>query len=172
MGLKKIIIGGCLIGASFFVGCQSQQDPKTVSEASETTNQTAEQEKSEASASEEKDLIMYEASELAILMRDMYKKNLDLRQQIIEGDIPESFPEDFRTIHTANATEELNETFKNLAVEYIANMESITKAATPKEGIAAYNVMINTCASCHMIYCQGPLAKIKRMRIKSPGTKN
>jgi hypothetical protein len=172
MSFKKLIIGGCLIGASFFVGCQSQQNPQESPEGQETTEQIEGKDNSETSAIQEKDLDMYEASELALLMRNMYQKNLDLRQQIMDGDIPESFPEDFKTIHTANATEELNETFKSLAVQYIANMEAITKAETPEAGIEAYNVMINTCASCHTIYCQGPLAKIKRMRIKSPGAES
>lgn len=156
-------MGGCLIGASFFVGCQNSNDENASTEVEKTTAEKA------SSESEEKDLDMYEASELALLMRGMYEKNLELRQQIIDGQIPESFPEDFKTIHTAEATEELNETFKSLAVQYIANMEAITKAESPEEGIKAYNAMINTCASCHTIYCQGPLAKIKRMRISSPG---
>jgi len=163
MTIKKLIIGGCLIGASFFVGCQNQDSENTSTEVKEASEEIA------AAEGEEKDLDMYEASEMALLMRNMYQKNLDLRQQIIDGHLPESFPEDFKTIHTANATEELNETFKSLAIQYIANMEAITKAESPEAGIEAYNVMINTCASCHTIYCQGPLAKIKRMRIKSPG---
>lgn len=163
MTIKKLIIGGCLIGASFFVGCQNTATEKASTEVEEAATENA------SSESEEKDLDMYEASELALLMRGMYEKNLDIRQQIIDGNIPESFPEDFKTIHTAEATEELNETFKSLAVQYIANMEAITQAKSPKEGIEAYNSMINTCASCHTIYCQGPLAKIRRMRISSPG---
>ena len=163
MTIKKLIIGGCLIGASFFVGCQNQAEDSSAEEQTQN-KETVKEEKEE--------LDMYEASELALLMRDMYQKNLDLRQQIIDGEIPESFPEDFKTIHTADATEELNETFKSLAVQYIANMEAITEAKSPEEGVKAYNSMINTCASCHTIYCQGPLAKIKRMRISSPGEKS
>jgi len=163
MTIKKLIIGGCLIGASFFVGCQNQAENASAEEQIQNK---------ETSKKEKEELDMYEASELALLMRDMYQKNLDLRQQIIDGEIPESFPEDFKTIHTADATEELNETFKSLAVQYIANMEAITQAKSPEEGIEAYNSMINTCASCHTIYCQGPLAKIKRMRISSPGAES
>ena len=163
MTIKKLIMGGCLIGASFFVGCQNTANENASTEVGETATENA------SSESEDKNLDMYEASELALLMRGMYEKNLDLRQQIIDGNIPESFPEDFKTIHTAEATEELNETFKSLAVQYIANMEAITQAKNPEEGIVAYNAMINTCASCHTIYCQGPLAKIKRMRISNPG---
>jgi len=163
MTIKKLIIGGCLIGASFFVGCQNQGPEEASAEGQEQNKNTT---------SKETELDMHEASELALLMRDMYQKNLDLRQQIIDGEIPESFPEDFKTIHTADASEELNETYKSLAVQYIANMEAITQAKSPAAGIEAYNSMINTCASCHTIYCQGPLAKIRRMRISSPGAES
>ncbi len=157
MKVSKIIIGGCLIGASFFVGCQQNSEAK----AEVATEQD--------SPKEEKTLEMKEASELALLMRDMYDKNLDLRKRIMEGNIPKSFPEDFIKIHSAESNENLNETFDALAKEYIKNIEDITKAESKEEGIKAYNAMIGTCASCHTIYCQGPLAKIKKMRIKAPG---
>ncbi|MCR9153303.1 MAG: hypothetical protein NXI09_04280 [Bacteroidetes bacterium] len=160
MTFKKFIIGGCLIGASFFVACQEQ--------AKDNTNETAavKQEATEPSESEEKVLDVNEPSELALLMRSMYDKNLALKEQIKNGEIPESFPEDWLSIHSAESAEQLNETFDGLAKEYIKNMEAITKASTKEEGIQAYNNMISTCASCHTIYCQGPLAKIKKMKIK------
>lgn len=156
MRFSKIIIAGCLFGASFFVACQ--QNEKAVKD-----------EQSNTQVKEEKSLKMKEASELALLMRDMYDQNLDLRERIIKGDIPKSFPEDFIKIHSAESAEDLNETFDALAKEYIANIEAITEAESKEEGIKAYNQMVSTCASCHTIYCQGPLAKIKKMRIKAPG---
>lgn len=147
---KKIIIGCFIIGASFFFTCQQ------VVELDKETNPPA-----------EKELIMYKDSELALLMRKMYKDNLEIRDSIVNGKIPESFPEDFYTIHTAKATEpeKLDETFQALADSYLVNMKSITKAANKEVASRAYNTMINTCASCHKLYCPGPLAKIKKMRI-------
>lgn len=155
MSLKKIWIGGCLIGASFFIGCNQSQS----SEASEAP----------APAKQEKTLEVKQASELALLMRSMYEENLEVRKRIMEGDIPESFPEDFVKIHSAQSAENLNETYYALADQYSKNLEAITQAQTKEEGIKAYNGMVSTCASCHTIYCQGPLAKIKKMRITAPG---
>lgn len=153
---KKILIAGCLIGASFFVACQQQES----AEVEETESNAS------AESGQEKELDMYEASELASLMRQMYEGNLDLKKQIAEGKVPESFPEEWKKIHTAEATnpEELNETFDALAKQYIANMEAISKAESTAAAKIAYNAMIGTCASCHQIYCTGPLAKIKKMR--------
>mgnify|MGYP000088338667 CR=1 FL=1 len=158
MTIKKLIIGGCLIGASFFVGCQESASTDVESSA-ETTEEKAE-------AAPKKELDMNEPSELALLMRSMYDKNLELKKQIKNGEIPESFPEDWVNIHSAKSDEKLTAAFKGLAEQYIKNMEDITKASTKEEGIKAYNNMISTCASCHTIYCQGPLKKIKKMKIK------
>lgn len=110
---------------------------------------------------------MYEDSELALLMRKMYADNLEIRNEIIKGNIPESFPEDFYTIHTAKATkpEKINETFNALAKEYLKRMNEITAAETKIAAKLAYNNMISSCASCHQIYCQGPLPKIRKMMI-------
>ncbi len=147
---KKLIIGCFLIGASFFLACEQviEQETKSIPK-------------------KEKKLEMYQDSELALLMRKMYKDNLEIRDSIISGEIPESFPEDFYSIHTANATEpeKLDDTFRALADTYLNNMKIITKAKNSEEAKAAYNNMINTCASCHTLYCPGPLAKIKKMKI-------
>lgn len=156
MKIKNFIIGGCLFSASFFVACQ--QPTETESQASSPV--PAEQEPVK------KELDVNEPSELALLMRDMYDRNRELKTQIKDGEIPESFPEDWLNIHTATSNETLNETFEALAEQYLNNMEAITKAETKEEGIKAYNNMISTCASCHTIYCQGPLAKIKKLKIK------
>lgn len=150
--MRKFLIAGCLAGASFFVGCNSQSEAP----------------KEEAQQSEPKVLDMYETSELAALMRKMYEDNLELKQQIIDGQIPESFPEDFYTIHTAIATKGMisdTNTFNAMAAQYLKNMEQITTAESPEKAKIAYNEMIMTCASCHQIYCQGPLPKIRRMTI-------
>ncbi len=160
MTFKKYLIGGCLIGASFFVGCQQQTS------ATETDGKEQSENSTEPAAAEDKELDMNEPSELALLMRDMYEENLALKKQIKEGQIPESFPEDWLTIHSAKSDEKLNETYDALAKEYIKNMQAITEAETKEEGIKAYNTMISTCASCHTIYCQGPLVKINKMKIK------
>lgn len=107
-------------------------------------------------------------SELASLMRDMYDRNLELGRQIEAGIIPESFPEDFYTIHKAESTPGmLHDTvfFKNMAAQYLANMKKITEAETKQEAKIAYNEMIMTCAGCHQVYCQGPLPTIRKMKL-------
>lgn len=149
--INKVIIGCFLCGASFFLAC----------------NQLTENITQDESVTEKKELEMYKDSELALLMRKMYKDNLEIRDSLIEGFVPRSFPKDFSTIHTAKATEpeKLDETFQSLADLYLQNMTIITEAKTAEEAKISFNGMINTCSSCHTIYCPGPLSKIKKMKI-------
>lgn len=150
--MRKILIIGCLSGASFFIGCNQE----TTSTSPDTDPV-------------EKDLEMYEESELALLMRKMYEDNVALGKELEAGNIPESFPEDFYKIHDAISTEGMvqdKNTFDGLASQYVANMEKIKNASTAAEGKIAYNAMVLTCATCHQIYCQGPLPKIRRMTLK------
>lgn len=151
--MKKYLIIGCLAGASFFFGCQQNPQP-----ASETTSQEA---------PDGKKLEMYQPSELAQLMRRMYEENLALRDTLLAGKLPRTFPQDFERIHTATATsgEHQEAIFKALAKQYTRYYDSLKTAPNPRVAKAAYNGMVQTCAACHQNYCRGPLAKIKRMRI-------
>lgn len=146
--MRKILIAGGLCLASFFIACQ-QNDPTT------------------KEAKTEKVYEMNEASELAILMREMYEDNLEIRDSIKNGFIPSGFPEAFYKIHTAQASKvkDQKETFDALAKQYIANLEKMAEAESNQEATKLYNGVINTCASCHQIYCQGPLPKIRKMRL-------
>ncbi len=149
--MRKIVVIGCLAGASFFIGC----------------NQT---EQAESEVTESKTLEMSEESELALLMREMYDSNLELKKKLQNGEMPPSFPEDFYTLHEAVSTKGMisdknRSTFEALAEQYRNDLKEIENAATPAHAKIAYNEMVMTCASCHQVYCQGPLPKIKRMKL-------
>ncbi len=151
--MRKILVSGCLAGASFFIGC----------------NQTAEAE-AETEVKETKKLELTEPSELVLLMREMYDTNLELKKKLENGEMPESFPEDFYTLHDAVATKGMisdksRSTFEALADQYKDDLKEIENAPTPAHAKIAYNEMVMTCASCHQVYCQGPLPKIKRMKL-------
>lgn len=109
---------------------------------------------------------MYEASELAQLMRDMYDSNLEMKKQIMEGKLPESFPEDFDNIHSAVATDSTVKTdaFYGMADYFVENMKAIEEADSVQI-ISSFNTMVNTCVSCHQMYCKGPIPKIKKLYI-------
>jgi len=132
------------------VGCNSAESPEETP-VSNSTKSTSD---------------MYQPSELASLMRKMYEDNQQLKSQIEKGEIPKSFPEDFYTIHTAEATDpqEINEIFNAFAEAYLSDMEAII-ASDSTTVTASYNKMVSTCVSCHQVYCQGPIPKIKKLYI-------
>lgn len=145
--LKKftLIRGFCLV--SFFVGCKNSSDDNVCKKKPD----------------------LYKASPLAALMDTMHKDNLIFKKQIENGQVPDSVPKYFYKIHTAEATAGMIDNkvvFSNLSDEYLHNMEAIAAAKDTAEAKVAYNQMINTCASCHQVYCQGPLSMIHRMTIK------
>lgn len=134
------------------VGCQNA----TPSEADETAVTNAVEEAPK----------LYEPSELAQLMRKMYEDNQDLKSMVERGEVPQSFPEDFYTIHSAVATNpnDINDTYKALAQTYIESMERIVNS-DPGSVKENFNNMVTTCISCHQIFCQGPIPKIKKLTI-------
>lgn len=152
--MRKFIFSLFIAALAIFSACQNQ------------ANEPDRNAEKKASADS---LEMYQASELALLMRKMYDENLALRADLKAGNLPQSFPEDWRRIHTAEATDpgEINETYRALADKYLKHIEEMTAAQDRAAAISAYNEMVATCASCHQIYCQGPLAKIRKLRISS-----
>jgi cytochrome c556 len=155
--MKRYLLIGCLAGASFFFGCQQNAGEKA------SRNTAGEKEKTA------KELEMYQPSELAQLMRRMYEENLALRDTLLAGKLPATFPKNFQRIHSAPSTSGEHEeaTFKALAQRYTRHYDSLKKAPNPRAAKAAYNGMVQTCAACHQNYCRGPLGKIKRMRISA-----
>lgn len=153
MKVRSILIKGCLC-ASFFVACQQQAEQPL---AEETTT------------AESKELEMRETSELADLMNTMYAQNAEVRAQLLEGNLPESFPDDFLELHKAAPTPGIlhgqETTFEGIASGYLARMEELKQAQTVEEAKVAYNALISTCASCHQVFCHGPLQKINKLKL-------
>ncbi len=108
-------------------------------------------------------------SELALLMREMFDENMEIREQIMNGETPKEFSEKFYNLHTANATEpeKINDTYHAMADAYLQTMEGVMEAEGD-EAVAAFNNMVTTCVNCHKaVSCQGPIPKINQLRIKT-----
>lgn len=109
---------------------------------------------------------MYKTSELAALMRNMYADNELIKDKIINGEWPDSFPSYFAELHTAKATDpaDINGTYKGLADEYLSRFDELKKAHKDKR-VASYNALVTGCLSCHQVFCSGPVPKIKKLLI-------
>lgn len=109
---------------------------------------------------------MYEPSELATLMLEMYDANQDWKAEILKGNIPKEFPEKYKQMHSAvSVNENAGSAFYNtMSDTYLASLEDLTKA-TPENAKEKYNNMVNVCLQCHQQICPGPIPKINKLII-------
>ena len=123
------------------------------------------EEKTESCTAKEKKFEMYEMSEMASLMEQMYAHNQQLRLQIINGDTIGKFPEFFNAIYTAKFTTiSDNDTFfQENAKKYIAAQKLIySDSKNIKEN---FNAGVDACVTCHEGKCGGPIPRIKKLYI-------
>lgn len=115
---------------------------------------------------EEKKFEMYQMSEMAMLMEQIYADNERLKQRIIAGDSIGEFPQHFLKIHKAVMTDkqENDDFFKSHATMFIASQELIYK--DPNHAKEHFNASIDACVACHEVKCGGPIVRIKKLYIK------
>ena len=114
----------------------------------------------------EKKLEMYEMSEMATLMEQMYVDNKRLKERIQKGDTIGTFPKHFLKIFTAKFTDETENDlfFKQKAKDYITAQQLIY--SDPKNAKEHFNAGVDACLKCHESKCGGPIPRIKKLYIK------
>lgn len=119
-----------------------------------------------ASPSQGKKFEMYEMSEMAMLMEQMYVDNNRLKERITKGDTIGKFPNYFANIHSAVMTDpaENDAFFKEQAAKFIEAQELIYK--DPENAQKHYNDGVDACVKCHEVKCAGPIPRIKKLYIK------
>lgn len=124
------------------------------------------QEDTEACSTEGKEFKMYEMSEMAMLMEQMYAHNQQLRLRIIKGDSVGTFPDFFNKIYSAKftATNDNDAFFQENAKKYIDAQKLIyAESENVKEN---FNKGVDACVTCHKGKCSGPIPRIKKLYIK------
>ncbi|MFD2891299.1 hypothetical protein ACFS5J_04645 [Flavobacterium chuncheonense] len=119
----------------------------------------------ETAAKNEEGFEMYEMSEMAALMEQMYVDNQRLKERIIKGDTIGQFPQHFMRIHSAVLTDETDKDdfFKTQAAVFIKSQEMIYN--DPENAKEHFNNGIKACIACHEVKCGGPIPKIKKLYI-------
>lgn len=114
----------------------------------------------------EEKMEMYEPSEMALLMRQMYEFNKLTKSQIINKDSLTSFPEEFVNIHKAAMTDpdERDAEFDSLAIQFV-NFQKAMFSAKSDSKVYYFNQSVNSCIACHQTRCTGPIPKIKKLLI-------
>lgn len=113
-----------------------------------------------------KEFVMYEMSEMAALMEQMYVDNQRLKERIISGDTIGTFPEHILKMHSSAMTDpsENDAFFKEQAAKFIAAQKKIY--ADPQNAKKHFNDAVQSCVACHEQKCEGPIPRIKKLYIK------
>jgi cytochrome c556 len=143
--MNKFII---LFIAFCFFSCQKK-------EQNTTENNT--------SCKKEKKFEMYELSEMASLMEQMYVYNLQIKNKIEKGESVGEYPEFFNKIYTAKFTDssDKDQFFDEKAKAFIAAQNLIY--LDPKNVKQNFNNVVTACITCHQGKCGGPIPKIKKL---------
>ena len=125
----------------------------------------AENKKQEAPKEE---LIMYEYSEMALLMEQMYEENLALKERIEKGEEVGVFNTDYVKMHTAEMTDprDRNDEFEAYSKVFLEAQERIFTVDRTGQ-VQAFNGMVNSCVACHKLSCTGPIPRIEKLRISN-----
>lgn len=111
---------------------------------------------------------VYEPSEMALLMNEMYDIQDRIKNDIL-NEIPlEEFPQDFLKIHTAQLSDfkGRNQNFKAFSHLFVERVEFLFEDSNEILLKQRYNDVINLCISCHQTECTGPIPRIKKLLIK------
>lgn len=114
---------------------------------------------------------MYEFSEMAMLMEQMYVDNERLKNKIIKGEDLGAFPDHFMKIHGAAMTDpsENDSFFKEQAELFLKAQKQIYE--DPANAETHYNAMVNQCIACHKVKCGGPIPRIKKLYLNTESEK-
>lgn len=147
--MKKIVF--CFFGCMLILGCQKKEQSEPIT----TQN-------SEVSSS----FKMYEMTEMAALMEQMYVDNQRIKQKIENNELDfGEFPEYYLKIHSAEMTDpdDFDDFFKSEALKFVVAQELVY---TDKYDVKTnFNNMVSACIECHQKKCTGPIERIKKLYI-------
>lgn len=148
--MKKNVF--CFFSCLLILGCQKKEQSESI------TTQNSENSSS---------FKMYEMTEMAALMEQMYVDNQRIKQKIENNELDfGEFPEYYLKIHSAEMTDpdDFDDFFKSEALKFIEFQKLVyTDTSDIKTN---FNNMVNACIECHQKKCAGPIERIKKLYIK------
>lgn len=111
---------------------------------------------------------LYEPSEMATLMNEMYNYNLAVKDSILNGFVPSHFPMEFLEIHKAELTQgkSRNAVFNSFSEVFLKAQEEFHATNDTTLVKENFNKLVNVCISCHQTECVGPIPRIKKLLIQ------
>ena len=155
--MKNTCIAIALIIIVFATGCNKKEEAKA---------QPKEEAAAKCAKPGKKEFKMYEMSQMAALMEQMYVDNQRLKERITNGDTIGTFPKHILNIHTSALTDEDDNDafFKEQAAKFIKAQQLIY--SDPAHAKQHFNDAVSSCVQCHEGKCEGPIPRIKKLYIK------
>jgi hypothetical protein len=109
---------------------------------------------------------MYEMSEMASLMEQMFVENKRLRDRIVANDTLGQMPDYFEGILNKQLTDptDFDQFFIDHANLFLEQQQNIYN--NPTQAKELFNASVDACIKCHEVKCGGPIQRIKKLYIK------
>lgn len=129
-------------------------------------NNHAEDKNEEVVTKKDEPFQLYQMSEMASFMENMYVDHQRIKGEIAAGKKVDTLHYDLSKLFYARMTDSTDrdaeyERMAKLYVEYEENL--IGDSLQQKEN---YNKAVNMCISCHQVKCTGPIPRIKKLLIR------
>lgn len=147
--MKKGIV--LLFAVMFLFSCQKKSESLKINTSETTTNDTK--------------FEMYNMSEMALLMEQLYVDNTRLKELIQTGDSLVEIPDYITKIHSAVMTDpsDNDDFYQEQANMFLEAHKAIYSNAENK--VELFNKAVDACISCHQKKCSGPIPRIKKLYI-------
>lgn len=118
------------------------------------------------SLTKESEFVMYEMSEMASLMEQMFVENKRLRDRIVANDTLGQMPDYFEGILNKQLTDptDFDQFFIDHANLFLEQQQNIYN--NPTQAKELFNASVDACIKCHEVKCGGPIQRIKKLYIK------
>ena len=105
---------------------------------------------------------MYHPSELSQMMRDMVSWSKETKRLLSKGEIIDDVPQSFYDLANQKATrdEHKEAAFQGMVPEYLEALKGIDRKDSQQY---YYDASIQSCKTCHSVYCGGPLSVIDQL---------
>ncbi|NHN24224.1 hypothetical protein FIA58_000915 [Flavobacterium jejuense] len=142
--MKKYLL---LVVITFYIGCNQKNENNDMPNEKEAFD-------------------MYEFSQMAGLMEQMYAENKKIKESIEKGESIGEFPEYFSTIYEAELTDKKDrDSFFNQQARIFIEAQQLIYE-NDENVKDHFNLAIDACIQCHQQKCLGPIPRIKKLYIK------
>ena len=138
----------------FFICYSCTEENKETEQSKETTSS---------------DVLMYEPSDLVILMRQMEGNLAHIKTTLDAGNpLEEESLQEFTGIFTEKPSEDVirDSSYMAIGQQFIDNYEQLFTASDKGSLRHIFNSTIRSCITCHQNRCPGPIKRIKKLVIK------